>query len=223
VCRVDDRGADNVISLWQTPSQQESTITVEGNGNSIEFDPYALVEGCTIVVKGDGNQITVGSGRSTGLGIALTGNHNAVILGAQCTFFGLGAVCEDSGNRIEVREGTEFAGPTELAALEGTTIRVGSGCLFSGGIHVRTGDSHSLVDLNGHRINPSRDIHVGDHVWLGRNVTLLKGSRVPDSSVVGTCAVVTKAFEIPHCVIAGNPARVVRENVDWRTERISCE
>ena len=49
--------------------------------------------------------------------------------------------------------------------------------------------------------------------------TVLKGAAVAGSSVVGACSVVSKRFYRPHCVIAGNPARVLREGVDWRIER----
>jgi acetyltransferase-like isoleucine patch superfamily enzyme len=97
---------------------------------------------------------------------------------------------------------------------------VGERCLFSSGIHARTGDSHSVVDLAGRRINPSRDIVIGDHVWVGMGATLLKGALVAESSVIAAQAVVTKQFPAPNVVIAGNPARVVREGVDWLVERI---
>jgi acetyltransferase-like isoleucine patch superfamily enzyme len=92
--------------------------------------------------------------------------------------------------------------------------------LFSGGVHLRTGDSHSLVDLSGRRVNPSKDVEIGEHVWVGTKVTLLKGSAIAGHSVVAACSVVTKRFESQNCVVGGNPARVIRENVDWLVERI---
>jgi acetyltransferase-like isoleucine patch superfamily enzyme len=222
-CSVEDNGRDNRILGLDESILIETIITVGGNGNSIELASGARLEGCRIVVSGDGNSVTIGSSWLGGVVLTIIGGNNRIAFAEECRVVGLGAVCEDDGNNIVVLSGTEFAGPAELAALEGTSIRVGAHCLFSRGVSVRTSDSHSLVDLAGRRINPSKDVTIGNHVWLGMNVTILKGASVPDSSVVGACAVVTKAFETPHSVLAGNPARVVREDVDWRVERIACE
>ncbi len=114
----------------------------------------------------------------------------------------------------------KFYGKTHLAAIEGTTISIGDDCLFSSDIHFRTGDSHSLLDMQGRRINASRNITLGDHVWVGTKVTCLKGTKIPSHCTVGACALVTGQFETPHCAIAGVPARVVKEGIDWSLKRI---
>lgn len=179
----------------------------------------ARIGSCTIVIRGNGNHISIGPSLMTGAGVAISGDGNAITIGDGCMLLGLGLVCEDDGNSISIAASTQVHGSTELAAIEGTRIRIGESCLFSGGIHFRTGDSHSLTDLVGRRINPSRDITIGDHVWVGMNVTVLKGVSVPDSSVIGACSVVSGRFDRPNCVIAGNLARVLQEGIDWRVER----
>jgi acetyltransferase-like isoleucine patch superfamily enzyme len=136
-----------------------------------------------------------------------------------CVVRSLGLACEDNGNVISIGRGTEVNGPSDLAAIEGTTLSIGDGCLLSGGVHIRTGDSHSVTDLKGNRINPSKDVRVGDHVWIGMRVVVLKGASIPDHSVVAACAVVTKPFTLPNCAIGGNPAQVIRRDIDWRVER----
>jgi acetyltransferase-like isoleucine patch superfamily enzyme len=56
-------------------------------------------------------------------------------------------------------------------------------------------------------------------VWLGRDVLVLKGATIGEGSIIGARAVVTGA--IPAFVSAvGTPARVVRENVEWRFDLI---
>ena len=53
-------------------------------------------------------------------------------------------------------------------------------------------------------------IHVGDSVWFGGNVTVVPGVTIGSNVVVGAGSVVTK--DIPdNVVVAGNPARVIRE------------
>ena len=64
------------------------------------------------------------------------------------------------------------------------------------------------------RLNPPQDIEIGDHVWLGTRVLVLKGARIGSGTVVGAGSIV--AGTLPSDVLAvGSPAKVVRENVVW--------
>lgn len=63
-------------------------------------------------------------------------------------------------------------------------------------------------------MNYSKDIIIGNQVWLGQRVTLLGGAQIGTGSIVGTSAVVSGRFG-GHQVIVGVPARCVRENVCW--------
>jgi acetyltransferase-like isoleucine patch superfamily enzyme len=57
---------------------------------------------------------------------------------------------------------------------------------------------------------PSECISIGNNVWLGANVTILKGAKIGDNCVVATGAVVLKGDYESHSLIAGNPAKVVK-------------
>ena len=102
--------------------------------------------------------------------------------------------------------------------VEGTVeknIFIGDNCLFSFGIWIRTADPHLIYDIKTyHRINPSKSVFIGDHVWIGQNSTLLKGSVVASGSIVGANSVVTKVVP-SNVVVGGNPCKIVRKNVFW--------
>lgn len=74
-----------------------------------------------------------------------------------------------------------------------------------------------ITDSDGHPITGqemSKPIVIGNHVWIGSQATILKGVTIGSGSIVAQGAVVTK--DVPEgCVVAGVPARVVRENVEW--------
>ena len=56
----------------------------------------------------------------------------------------------------------------------------------------------------------TKPVVIRKNVFVGCNSILLKGTRIGDNCVVGAGSVVSGTFE-PGCVIAGNPARVIRK------------
>ncbi|MCC5877268.1 MAG: acyltransferase [Candidatus Sumerlaeia bacterium] len=54
-------------------------------------------------------------------------------------------------------------------------------------------------------------IRLGRHCWLGMNSIILPGVTLGDHTIVGAGAVVTKSFPEGHCILAGNPARKLRD------------
>ena len=126
---------------------------------------------------------------------------------------------ENDNNRFVAGEETSFCGKIHLACIEGTGIIIGKNCLFSSDIVFRTGDSHVVTDLDGHRVNPSKDIVFGDHIWMGHRAMVTKGVRIGNDNVIGTGAIVTKSIPETNCVIAGVPAKVVKTGINWNKER----
>ena len=112
------------------------------------------------------------------------------------------------GNQTSIRGG-------QLAALEGTSITIGEDCMFSHSIAFRTSDSHVIKDHDGNRINPAKSISIGDHVWLGAHVTVLKGVEIASNSIVGIGAIVTSSLSTSNTIYAGIPAKKVKENINW--------
>jgi virginiamycin A acetyltransferase len=83
---------------------------------------------------------------------------------------------------------------------------------------------------------PGPDTMIGNDVWIGQGARILPGARLGDGCIVGAGAVVAGGFA-PYSVIAGNPARVVRQRFpgpvarrlvalawwDWPIERIVAQ
>lgn len=102
-----------------------------------------------------------------------------------------------------------------VCRISQATFKIGEGCMLSNGIVVMTHDEHHIFDCMTHeRINFARDVIIEDQVWVGYRVTLLGGTRIGTGSIVGTGAVTSSGFK-DHVVLAGCPARIVRENVCW--------
>ena len=92
--------------------------------------------------------------------------------------------------------------------------------MFSTDVVFRTGDSHSILDReSGLRINPSKSIRVRDKVWFGNKTIVLKGVEIQSECIVGTGAVVTKSIP-SNSIVAGNPAKIIKNNVKWDIQRL---
>ena len=195
-------------------------IKKTGENNRI-IAPCALLKKVNIRIKGSNNTVIIGDfAQLSGASLYINGSNNCISIGDWSYLGGTDLFIEDDGGSITIGSRTKFLGKTHLAVIEGTSITIGGDCLFSSDIQLRTGDSHSVLDMQGRRINASEDIVIGDHVWVGTKAFLTKGARVPPHSIVGACALVTRAFTQPHCTLAGVPAKVVKEGVDWSIRRI---
>lgn len=109
---------------------------------------------------------------------------------------------------------------SHLACTEdGIQLVIGDDCMISSSVQIRTGDSHSILDMEGQRINPAHSVKIGNHCWLGQGCRILKGGELGENVIVSTGAIVTKVFG-DNVLVGGIPAQVLRENVTWESRRI---
>ncbi|CAM9023976.1 unnamed protein product [Wickerhamomyces anomalus] len=115
----------------------------------------------------------------------------------------------DYGFNIEV--GDKFYANFNLTILDGSIVKIGHGVALGPNVTL-TCATHPLdpyMRVDDH-YEWSREIIIGNRVWLGANVTVLAGVHIGDNVVVGANSVVTK--DIPaNSVAVGIPARVVKK------------
>jgi acetyltransferase-like isoleucine patch superfamily enzyme len=114
-----------------------------------------------------------------------------------------------------------FIGNSILASAE--RIEVGDDVLISWGCNIVDHNSHSVSwgkrkqDVRGWYQGtkdwtdvPMEPVKIGNKSWIGLNAVILKGVEIGEGAVVGAGSVVTKSV-LPWTIVAGNPARVIRE------------
>ena len=94
-------------------------------------------------------------------------------------------------------------------------ITIGAHSLIAWGTLLMDSDHHAIYDLQHTQINEDKAIVIGDHVWIGSRAVVLKGSHIANDSIVASSAVVAKQYTKTNVIIAGNPAKVVKENITW--------
>lgn len=113
------------------------------------------------------------------------------------------------GGKITIGNNCYIGDRTEIHAGESVTI--GNNVNISWDCNILDRDYHGF-ESETERIAP---VTIGDNVWIGCGCFILKGVTIGEGSVVAAGSVVTK--DVPEkCLVAGNPARVIKENVWWK-------
>ena len=186
----------------------------DDNGNRIIGDPKIL--GTTVIdFTGSNNTLEFLPGSSIAGFISFRRSDSQVTFGNNAMYRGrmsLGLGCS-----ITFGRGIYWGPGGYITTAEGASITFGDDLLVSENCSVRADDSHPIYDgLSGERINPSKDIIVGSHVWIGVDVLLMPGSVVGNGSVLGARSMVTPSRPVPaNSLVVGSPIRVVRENIHW--------
>ena len=89
-------------------------------------------------------------------------------------------------------------------------IVIGKGTWIAPNVGLIT-SNHKFSDLNLHY--PPQDIIIGEGCWIGMNSMILPGVELGANTVVGAGSVVTHSFVEGDCIIAGNPAIIIRKGI----------
>ena len=206
-------------SAFSTPYTKQ----IKGKGNQLRFDRSSLFINCKIVINGNNNEIVIKeSTYFKNVEFHIYGNNNRIELFKGVNFNNAGSMwIEDDYCEITVGEQSSFE-DTSIAVTEPySKVTIGSDCLFAYDVDIRTGDSHSIIDITTNkRLNYAKNIVIGNHVWVAAHVSILKGSNIASNSIVATRSLVTKPFDKENVLLGGSPASVLKENINWMIERI---
>lgn len=171
---------------------------------------------------------------------AIIGNYNIIsttaniklLYGSTKNDIKIGEYFKFSGELI-----SSHGGKIEIGdhCLVGPNCVVGSVNRVIIGNYVRISNNVIIIDNNNHPVNPydrklmnsveyssqyrswkysvSKPIIIHDNVWIGRNSIINKGITIGYNSIVAAGSVVTKDVP-PNCIVGGNPAKVVKTDID---------
>lgn len=116
------------------------------------------------------------------------------------------------GGKIEIGDGFGISGTTIYST---SSITIGKNATI--------GANCKIVDNDFHPIDPEQrrqglneqytkraPIKIGDNCFIGMNSIILKGTTIGNNVVVGAGSVVHGTFP-DNCIIAGNPAKIIKQ------------
>ena len=230
------------VSLSQYPKEYQIPWDVLKQKNDFSQEPWIYEEDnhieihplskgkVDIVVKGKYNIVKIGVVKTNTekIKIVVGGNHNRINIGNIHT-----------GKRLSIVVG--IAGSPLYTPAENCLVQIGNRCWF-GDCEIRTvnsgtkliiedelvcskrviilhTDNHPIFDRESKKIiNKVSNLFIDKHVWLGDDVRVMKNCCIPGGSIVAASSVLTASASrkmLPCCIVAGNPAKVVRKNIDF--------
>lgn len=215
-----------VTDLKKKLTNNNLLITKHSFDANLEISNNCTLLDVKIMIKGQNSTLIIEDGAELiDCSIYANGNNNYIFIGKNCRLKGTYIMCCDEGNSIIINESTttngEFWGNVFFHTIEQSKIEIGTDCMLSGNIVIRTTDGHAIINSKGKRINPPKNIKIDNHVWVGMNSMILKGTHIAKGCIVGANSVVSHLFSNPYTIIAGNPAKKIRkkEKFDWNRKR----
>lgn len=90
----------------------------------------------------------------------------------------------------------------------GAKLIIGQGTYIAPNVGIIT-QNHDISDPD--KRATAKDVRIGKKCWIGMNSVILPGVILGDNTVIGAGSVVTKSFVDGNCVIAGNPAKLIKK------------
>ena len=191
----------------------------DDEGNTIEGVAEENVN-VKVLFRGKRNRLIVGKNvRIRDAIIRFDADDGVVLLEDSVQYRGiirLGRECKVKlGKRLTVTE------RCYISCGEKTKVEVGEDCMFASYNQIRTDDAHPIFNITTkERVNPSRSIFIGEHVWLGYEAVILGGAYIGSGSVVGMRSIANKTYH-SNTMIAGIPAKVVKNDVAWERTHVN--
>ena len=191
--------SDNKLTL---PDTGKFNIQIFGKNNEVYINPKNKKSSLSLIIYGDNNKVIINSTEDIHL-------HGVI-----------GDINTKTKNTIfSVDKKTSINGMFFVLMDNNSSIKIGENCMFSCDIEFWASDTHSIFDSNGNLLNQGKEIIVGNNVWIGKDSKILKNTTIPDGCIVGMRSVVSKKFTTTNAILAGVPAKVVKENISWSNKR----
>ena len=177
---------------------RKNKIKISGNNNIIYVGKNSILRDCNIFIKG---------------------NNNILYIGDDCVVNKTSIILDNEGAEIRIGNQTSIA-KAQIVSLASYKIEIGDDCMLSYDTEIRNTHCHKIYDKNtNQRINEGNSVNIGNHVWLGMRVIILKGVTIEDNSIVAGGSIVTKDVK-SNTIVSGSPAKQIKENIYWTREEV---
>ena len=210
----------NIFIFSDTTRPNKYNITCKGTNNQITIGQHCKCNNLSINISGQNNKIVIGNNLfapNGALSIVITGDKNTIVLSDDICIYSRLDVYNHANTihgNIQIGAHTSFY-KTEIHNYDNdATIIIGTDCMFAYNTVVYNTDGHTIL-INDTIMNRAKQTTIGNHVWVAAGAEILKNSTISDGSIVARRALVSGTFNEPNCILAGIPARIIKQNINW--------
>ncbi len=218
--KIVNRGLDNKICV-NKGLFKKIDLKVIGNSNILEIDNECNIVDVIININGENNKIIFENNVFlNNCNININGENNELIIKSYCSFDKTNFIYVKNctKGKILISKATTCNGANLCVSDSNIEINFGSDCMLSEDIDIMATDTHSVIDnKTKKRLNISKSIFIGNHVWICKGAKVLKGVKIQEGSIISMNAVVTKDVD-KNVIVAGNPSKVIKRNINWERE-----
>ena len=125
--------------------------------------------------------------------------------------------CIYSGSRLYINQGASLIlgsgyinNNLNLSCFE--KIEIGNNVAIADNVCIRDSDNHDILTSKHIKTQP---VKIENNVWIGMNVTILKGVTIGNGCIIAAGSVVNR--DIPaNCLAGGVPAKILKHNIEWK-------
>lgn len=194
-------------------------ISSKNKLNNVEFI-NAFVKRTHINIIGKNNNIII-RGNHTNLIINIFGDNNKLELEFNTKSSEGEIIVRGNNCLLSIGNETTFGKKAYIVCMGvHNKILIGKENMFADNIEIWNTDSHPIYDTSGVLLNPSKPIEIGNHIWVGKKVCILKGSAISDNAVIGMASLISGQNIHSNTLNVGSPIRCIRNNINWKRDFI---
>lgn len=196
---VVDNGKEEILSDIESIPNLKIKVDKNAKRNTLKlWKPFKFGENSEIVIRGLQCNIEL---KSTNLGA-----NFYLLTGINC-----------HNQYVKIAEDVTAWKNLEIHVTDnGNCVTIGKDCMFSKNTKLWTSDGHAVIDINTKEVINcvDGDITIGNHVWIGSDVSIQKGVKIGQNSIIGSGTIVTKSFP-ENVIVAGVPGKIIKRDVTW--------
>lgn len=138
---------------------------------------------------------------------------NGLIIFNGTAYLGTGSIISVGDDGI-LEVGNNFSITAKSTIVCFKKITIGNDTVLSWENMILDTDFHGIYK-NEIRTNTPEDIVIGNHVWIGYHCTILKGSVIPNNSVIASNSRISKVLDKSNSLYGGSPAKLLNSDISW--------
>ena len=199
------QGENNCVVIDTNFNKGEIHIFINGSNNKVNITNCNNINGkIYIYINGD-NSITDIDNLWVGNILNILNGINIDNVKSQNT-------------KVIIKSGCTIESASINSFHSNLSVNIDCNCMLSHNISLSDSDTHPIYDKETKQIinKPLKGIDIGNNVWIGQDVVIMKGTVIPSGCIIGRASVVTSSLKAnSNSIIAGIPAKMVKENIYW--------